>query len=340
MRILLVILFTLLHPGIAQIYNGRRWKGIGLIGITFIVTAFKLSLGFIPVALLYIIGIIDAIVDAVRLNKGQIDTLEGKNIWVEVVVALIIAVPVTYMINEFVTKEDGEGLTSPAPQSEQITQADQQKVQKEAIAYLKKKYKRDFTVWDVEYVWQTDKYLMKAKAKTEPDVTFSVIQSDKQFKDTLLGTLWSEQAKQELTPVFQKSFPQYSSFRTEIGFDPSLKNQAVQGGKIPDYKEIRQRSDDYNQHITVYVIRTLTRNNQTDEMKKVLRFINYLNKNNINATIEIRYYHESLLQNGVKQVNIDNEGDHINFLQYMFESDDVSQVKTLKDVEAGFRSVK
>ena len=55
-------LLSLLLPGAGQFYNGQMWKGV-------LILALSLTIVFIP--LLWLVGIIDAPISAIRINQGK-----------------------------------------------------------------------------------------------------------------------------------------------------------------------------------------------------------------------------------------------------------------------------
>uniref|UniRef100_UPI003D210EB2 hypothetical protein n=1 Tax=Kroppenstedtia sanguinis TaxID=1380684 RepID=UPI003D210EB2 len=68
-------------------------------------------------------------------------------------------------------------------------------------------------------------------------------------------------------------------------------------------------------------------------MEKAYQLIEHLNQNGIEASLQVHYYHSSLLKKGVRKVDFTKQVQYGDYVTAYLEVDDVSQVTSAKDLE-------
>ena len=331
-RIILSAVFSLILPGIGQLINGQRWKGITILILTLIGTAVKGLVTIVPLIFIYLWALIDAVVVAYGIYKGKREVPSHKKILIEVLIALVIGVPLSFLANEFAKEEII--LSVPGMEDEAKIKQDEEKVKQEAIQYLKEKYNDEFDVRDVRYTWKTGTYYMKARPKEQPEITFNVRKSKSEpFSDTYLIRVWSEQAKQEMGDLLKPIYPKYMTYTVSAGFDESTEAD-VAGKEIPSYQELRQRTDKGSQELKIFVIQNITPRNKEEQIDKIFQIITYLNENNIESSLLIEFYDEKLLTTGVDKIRFTGRMEYMDSLHHVLDLKEVSSIKSKEDVAA------
>ncbi len=329
-RIILSAVFSLILPGIGQFINGQRWKGIIILFLTLLGTALKGIVTIIPLTLIYIWALIDALIVSYQIYQGNKEGPTFKAQWLEVLIALVIAVPLSFLANEF----SKERVVVALPEEETKIKQDEEKVKQEAIQYLEEKYNDEFAIKDVSYTWKTETYYMKASSKTRPEITFSVRKTkNKPFIDTYLVSIWSEQAEEEMGSLLRPIYPKFMTYTVTARFDKDTARE-VTGKEIPSYKELRKTTDKGSQTLKIFVIQNITERNKEEQIDKIFEIITYLNENNINSSLLIEFYDEKLLTTGVEEIPFSGRLEYVDSLHHVVDINEVSSIKSKEDVAA------
>ena len=329
-RIILSAVFSLILPGIGQFINGQRWKGLIILFLTLLGTALKGIVTIIPLTLIYIWALIDALIVSYQIYQGNKEGPTFKAQWLEVLIALVIAVPLSFLANEF----SKERVVVALPEEETKIKQDEEKVKQEAIQYLEEKYNDEFAIKDVSYTWKTETYYMKASSKTRPEITFSVRKTkNKPFIDTYLVSIWSEQAEEAMGSLLRHLYPKFLPYPVTARFDKDTARE-VTGKEIPSYKELRKTTDKGSQTLKIFVIQNITERNKEEQIDKIFEIITYLNENNINSSLLIEFYDEKLLTTGVEEIPFSGRLEYVDSLHHVVDINEVSSIKSKEDVAA------
>ncbi|WP_460416520.1 hypothetical protein [Planifilum fimeticola] len=329
MRLFLAIFLTLLLPGLGQLVNGHRWKGIVFIGLDFVGIVLNHTVSEIPVYLLYAVALVDAAIFGFKVQRGKLEAPKGRKFVLEVVVISILSILITGIFDEWMIQyrpnpfEELQNLGEPSEE-------EKQQVKKEAEQYLKERYGEEFYVDDLHYIWQTNRWSMRGHLTNEKGWDFWVSKYNGQFKDAYFTHRISRDAEEEIKPQIEEAFDSLINWDTSVGIPEEIEDQYAKS--IPSYQELREKTKRYKQTITIALATSLTEKNQEQEFEEVYRLVSYLNQNNIRADMEIFYYDPSIKEKGIKKVDFTRSGYYQEYLTGLLEINDVSKVKTAKDI--------
>ena len=226
--------------------------------------------------------------------------------------------------------EDFKNLTGP-PEEEK------QEVKKKAEQYLKERYGEEFYVDDLQYIWVSDRWIMRGHLKNEKEWDFKVSEDHGQFDDYYFTVRLSRDAEAEFRPQIEKAFDSLINWETSVSVPDEIEDRYAKS--IPSYRELRQKTKRYHQTIRIALATSLTKENQEQELEEVYRLVSYLNQNDIQAELEIFYYDPSIRESGIKKVDFRDRIDYEKFLTAKIEIDDVLQIKKENDLKNHLRFV-
>lgn len=337
-HIIISTILSVIYPGIGQIYNGQRVKGILLILLELILGYFEAGNTYLLFAfsLVWIYGVIDALWTAIQMNRGNREPrfLTGRRAVIEVGISLVVIVPLVLISSS----TSSEGLVV---KMDQEPPEDLAVVQKEAQAYLEEKYGEQFGIKDSDYVYEIGEYNFTAFPKKNPEVTFAVYRKGSQpFKDTYFMSYWSKQSREALRPVMDEFFPDAWIFHSDFGVKEEVKKKVLLQEEIPDYEEVvDQFRGQYTQHVNISVIKDITGPEQ-EELERILKLIQHLQEKKVDkVTIEVSYYAESLPEKA--RQDKDKLGNYYEHLKYSFRlrPQDLHTIETTDDIEERFRKL-
>lgn len=343
-NIILATALSFLYPGIGQIYNRQKVKGIILIVIQLILAVLNiLALG--KMNLLYnsiwVIGIIDALVVAIikeRRTKDLDQTENEKRPWVLIVVTTVIA----YLLHYGIAYALGIAMFSPQTFSMQLeNQRETESVKSEVQTYLQKKYHKKFVVDQAKYYWETDGYQFVVHPMDNPHLHFPVLKDPANgLVDGYIERLWVKESTDEVTPIVKSIYPQYVTVESGVSIDGADEKKVIQPNKILTYKEYRKKNKGYRHDLRIYVIKDV---NPTDEKQNLFRLITELRKRGItNLFLIAQFYDPSVLEKGKKPVGFGTQTENDPFLTDMlFVTDnDIGKIKTADDLDQFFQHFK
>ena len=204
----------------------------------------------------------------------------------------------------------------------------------EAEAYLQDKYGEEFYVDDIEYTWQVDTYTMRGHLKGDKSSNFAVDKEEGKFNDAFFVHQMSQGAREEIKPYVERAFHPMMNWYSGVTVDKS--EEARLAGKDLTYPELRKETDQYKQDVKVNIPLTLTESNKTQEMEKAYQLIEYLNENEINASLEVSYYYDPVLQKekGVTEVDFTKQARYGEYVTGYLEINDVSTINTEEDLNS------
>lgn len=338
MNTVISVLLSLLYPGLGQLYAGRRLRGIlfisGELIITFINTFTNgyLDLLFYGV---YIWALVDAVILARKSEDHQF--LRGGRLVIEVGLAAVISLSLMYGAQYLGEWSLGQ-LLFQEKSPEEIA-----KVKEETKRYLEERYDEAFEVKNARYIHSVGKYNVIAKPKSKPQLKFGVSVNDSitTFEDRYLYELWSDQATEETKSIVDQAFNEEKHFlKVGVGFNEELMNDIR--GKVPSLMEMRKTyPDDYDESINLFLIKDVT--DPGLEAKKIYQLVTFIQEQGLRATVQVEYYDEDLLKNGIKEVNPDNSYEYKEYLRKMVvlgTSEQVQDISSPEDIEPLFRVIK
>ncbi|MFC4075472.1 hypothetical protein [Salinithrix halophila] len=338
MRLFFAILLSLLVPGTGQFVNGQRWKGILFVGLDIICLVLKYTVSLIPMYLLYIVVLVDAVVVGIQIIRGKRETPTGKPYIVEVVVAFLIAVIVTWGVDAGAEKLTMVSLGGVFPDNS-ISKQEEQKIKQEAETYLNNKYGKEFYVDQIKYTWQISTYSMRGHLRGEKDSDFLVEKEKRNFSDTYYLHKLSKEGREEIKPQVEGSFTSLMNWDSTVTVAEQVEEQFA--GQDLSYSEIRQKTDRYQQQVQINISKSLSESNKREEMEKAYQLVDQLNQNKINASLEINYFDPSLKEEkGIDKVDFTEQLRYDDYLTAFLEVDDISQISSVQDLEEYLELVK
>ncbi|SEN62955.1 hypothetical protein [Lihuaxuella thermophila] len=342
-NVILATVLSIVFPGIGQIYNGQNGKGVSFIAAILLFMSLNMATSGYPLfAVFYVVAwvwsLVDAIVVAVKQQKGSIPAppLEGERRYVKLGLAIVVAYLLFFTsacaFDQTGTDEGGLALSK-----------EEKKIQQEAKKYLENKYHEEFVVEKPNYIPAIDKYGMYAYPKNDPDIVFGVTKlGSDPFLDTYLESVWDRDSKEELESVLPTFFDHLWNFSTSISVKDRIETE-IAGKKIPSYRELRKaHPDQITNTMTIYLIKNVTDQNQDEELEKVLKFINYCEKNDIRiVNLEINYYDEALLNKSKEKINIKNQDKFDKYYRNRLGVyiDNPSKYKSIEDLKEDFVNI-
>lgn len=330
MRLLLAIVLTLLVPGTGQFINGQRWKGILFIGLSVVCIILEHTVSLLPTYLLYLIALVDVIIVGIQIIRGKRTVPTGKRYIIEVVVIFLIALTLFWGVDwgmELLRKSSFPDLA----QIGQISKEEEQKIKEEAEVYLKDKYGKEFTVDNVNYVWQVPVYNMRGHLKGDPNSNFLVQKRKDEFSDAYFIHKMSDEGNEEIQPHVEAAFDPIMNWDSSVGI-ADQERERLETQDI-SYLELRKETNRYRQQIKVNVPIALTQRNKEEEMEKVYQLIEYLNQNEIMGNIEVFYYDPSIKEK-TSEVDFKEQLDYGEYLTASLEVNDVSQITSVEDLNS------
>ncbi|WP_025948695.1 hypothetical protein [Geobacillus thermocatenulatus] len=322
-------LLSLLFPGLGQIYNRQTNKGLIAMLLQFVFILVGIfTMGFLgmPAVVLWIWGIVDAIIYAPKRDKNQKD----KSLYVELVIGVIVAVVLI-----FTSWNIGTGIyCEPHP--------DKKVVKEDALEYLTEKYEQEFEITRVKFnCYPYNTFEIKAYSLNNPDVTITMYapSTGDEFSDDYLDQLWDKQVSEEIKPLVKKIYPKFSAFTGSIVITRSsydLIGELRKYSKVPNYYQYKERIlNAFPLKIRLALFIELNENNKPMEMKKIYYLIQTLKKNEMkNFNINAEYYDPKLEKKGRKVLEEDVSHKFFDELQYSLniKAEDIPSIQTPEDV--------
>ncbi|OYD06074.1 hypothetical protein CHM34_18255 [Paludifilum halophilum] len=320
-------MLSFLVPGTGQFVNGQRWKGILFVGLDLVCIVLKNTVSTLPIILLYLVVLIDVVIVGVQMIRGKRKVPSGRSYIIEIVIAFVIAAVVTWVVDDL-TKQS---LSLPIGKNEGLSTEEKEKVKKEAEAYLKNKYGKEFYVDQIEYIWQTGSYSMKGHLKNDDGYDFLVKKDDGQFIDSYFFHKLSKEGKKEIEPQIEGAFSPLMNWNTSVSVDQEVEDQFAK--QSPSFQELRKQTQKYHQQIQVNVPISLTANNKTRELERAYELVSFLNQNEIRSSLEVWYYDPEIKEQGVTKIDFTQSLKYDKFLTAGLEVDDVSDIQSAEDLE-------
>ena len=319
-------LLSLLFPGLGQIYNRQTNKGLIAMLLQFVFILVGIfTMGFLgmPAVVLWIWGIVDAIIYAPKRDKNQKD----KSLYVELVIGVIVAVVLI-----FTSWNIGTGIyCEPHP--------DKKVVKEDALEYLTEKYEQEFEITRVKFnCYPYNTFEIKAYSLNNPDVTITMYapSTGDEFSDDYIGKLWDKESKEELKPLVEKFYPESPPFRADIIINRDAIDKLQKSTKVPSLKEARKHYiNEMTLSFELVLFKKLTQENRQVEMKKVFDLIQQLKETGIpRIGITISYYNPKLEKKGEKVLKEYHTHKFWDELQYSLdiEAEDIPSIQTPEDV--------
>ncbi|OYD06317.1 DUF4199 domain-containing protein [Paludifilum halophilum] len=336
-HVVLATLLSIIYPGVGQIYNRQRMKGIVIILVYSI-------LGYISIGNIYlmsffmiiwVLAILDSLWTAVRMVRKKVNRgfLQGKRAVIEVGIALTIALLYVWFSVDISqplwTKESHQ-----PPQK--VTS-----VQKEAKNYLKDKYGDSFKVEKPQYITEFNKYRMKAYPQDDPKLRFTVTKRGSQpFEDTYVIAALSKQSQEEMQPLIDKLYPDVWVYESHVGIENEAEKDMISKNML-DYQEVRnQYPGQYTQHVDLKLIKDLEGKQKEVEMRKILKTIQFFKENRVQkVNLNVTYYSESLPEKARDQkIKLGNYYEYLTF-EFDMNPQDINKINKLEDVKERFQKL-
>ncbi|SMO80364.1 hypothetical protein [Melghirimyces algeriensis] len=329
MRLFVAILLSLLLPGTGQFVNGQRWKGVLFVALDILFIILKYTVSLIPMYLLYIVVLVDVIIVGIQIIKGKREVPSGKRYLVEVIVATIIAVALTWAVDAGMERLTRVSLD---PLDAKMSKEEKQKMKEEAEAYLKEKYGKEFYVDQIKYIRQISVYTMQGHLKNDKDSSFVVEKEKGKFTDGYFFYKLSVEGREEIQPHVERIFKPMMNWDSKVMVTDQVEERFA--GQDITYPELRQETDGFKQKVKVNVPVALSEQNKAEEMKKVYQMVEHFNQNKIDASLKIYYYDPSLKdEKGVDQVDFTNRK-YGEYITAILEVNKAAQIRSEQDLES------
>ncbi|GGA81467.1 hypothetical protein [Ornithinibacillus halotolerans] len=300
-RSILAGLFSLIFPGIGQLFN-RQWvKGIFFIaielGILYLAPTELWSVTLYRI--IWLLSILDASFVAYRVHKGKKDltVYKGKKASIIVGAAIIIIFPMVFVSSNFNNFIVFVALQQSAAQ-EGGSEEQLQEEKKMYEEYLEETYRESFVLGDASYNSNYEHYLVEAYPKSNPEIVFGVYQyRDGTIHDSYIDFLWQEEAIQSVSPVVENLYEEIWEFDLKVAIKAGKKDIILkENEQLIGFDEGKDKyPNDYNYMINLFVFEDF--DNPKLELEKIYELITYFKEQNIQvARLAVKYYDETLLE--------------------------------------------
>jgi hypothetical protein len=337
-RVVLAGLFSLVFPGIGQLFN-RQWiKGFIFVlvelGILYLAPS-KLLIVMIY-RMIWLLSIIDASVIAYLVYKGkkELHVLRGWRAVLIVGLAILILVPIALLPSLFphisyylaVSKvADVEGGSEEQLQEEKKIYED----------YLEKTYGESFTLGEATFNSNYGHYLVDASPKSNPNLVFGVYQDwNEKMNDSYMDTLWGEEARNELSPILEKVFEDVWMNDVEVAIKAGSKERILSENKqIIGFSEGRTKyPQDYYYWVELLVFQDY--DNPEQELEKLLEIVTYFQNAEIQVTsFDVKYYEEKLLEDEGSSIEPGYQYNEYATHVISLNKEIINQIKSINDIE-------
>lgn len=169
--------------------------------------------------------------------------------------------------------------------------------------YLENKYEKDFVIKEISFDFlHGGTYHAYAFSEDNPEVTFHVGQNSKldEIDDAYHYEIWKYQARNEITPIIEETFPKKFNHAVEVG--DFLAPNNTKSSNVPNYKdmvtlEIGIAMDNTN----------ITEENKKTEMRKAFKLLEVLNEKGVNIGHFGISYKNKTLQLSPSEINSVNK---------------------------------
>lgn len=327
-KIIISTILSLLFPGLGQLYNKQRIKGIIFIVIGIVLVYVNIYGFLLPLTLFRFIAALEAAVMGIRKRRNGDENpfLTMKHASIEIGVSAILIFSMTMIPYELFIKP-GKNVKLPTKSGQEM-----QKIEEKAVVYMNKKYKKEFVATESLYSMELGKYKIYVHPKTNKEMQVSVtyVESNNQFSDDYMNAVWGYEFDQKLEAKTNSLFKHIWEYSSGVWVDEKVLEQ-IDPLNIPAYKEVRQHyPKDYEQKLQIYVFEDA---NETKQLEKVNQIVQEIRKEKINSIqFEVAFYKEELLKK--KGPNIRVGVDYLPYLQYSIVMDgkDLSSIEAADDI--------
>lgn len=330
MRMIVGILLSLIVPGLGQFVNGQRVKGSIFLLLDFLFIVVKNGWSVAPLFVLYLVALVDVIIYGIKIHRGELQVPSGRNWVIEVVLVTVVAGLLSTGVDELTKGFFANTLNLGG---DLVGSDEKKKVKEEAEAYLKNKYGKDFTVNKVSYIWQTGKFSMRGRADKE--ASDFLVQKDKKgnFIDSYFFHVMSREAQKELEPLVQEKFPDVLNWKVTVWVEDEVEQEMAQN--FPSIEKLRAETGDYKENIQINVVKKVDSSSVKEEAERLSPFFDYLNQNEIQASVQINYYDPSIKQKGIKKIDFQKRLKFDQYLTASLQANDASAFQSSQALEEG-----
>ncbi|GIO25851.1 hypothetical protein [Ornithinibacillus bavariensis] len=337
-RIVLAGFFSLVFPGIGQLFN-RQWiKGISFIVIELCLLYFATPEVWVVMIyrVIWLISIIDASVIAYLVYKGkkELHVLKGWRAVLVVGLANLIILPIALLpsllphISYYLAvtqMTDAKGGSAEQLQEEKKIYED----------YLVETYGEEFSLGDATFNSNYGHYLVDASPKTNPNLVFGVYQDwNDKINDSYIDTLWGEEARNEVSPIIEKLYEDVWMNHVEVAIKAGSKEKIlIENKQIIGFNEGRSKyPQDYYYWVELLVFQDY--DNPEQELEKLYEIITYFKNAEIQVTsFDVKYYDETLLEKEGSDIEPGYKYNEYATHFISLNKDKINQINSIKDLE-------
>lgn len=316
-RLLIAIVLNLLQPGLGQFINGQWRKGTLFLVLVLIGISLQYTVSPIPIAILKIWTLADVIIVGIRTLRSKATAPTGKKFITKTAIAVAAASVLAFAVEELTVKLTSQKLN--VPSGALLSDQENDALKQEAEEYLNHKYGKEFTVDRINNIQQTGEYRMKGHVRGDSGVDFK-IGKDKStgvFTDQFFYEMMSAQSREEIGPVIKRLYPDHVSWSSDFTAQDGVEEQFAR--PMPSFKELRQKTDQYTQVIKIFVIKNISGSSQEQELKNIFQLVSFLKEQGIQASLEVNYFNEGLIGQGVREITGQTQLDYDKQLQAVLQ---------------------
>ncbi|WP_010098584.1 hypothetical protein [Ornithinibacillus scapharcae] len=335
-RILLAGIFSLIYPGIGQLYNRQWLKGIAFVLVELCLVYFappELWLGMIY-RIIWLLSIIDAAVVAYLVHKGRKELIvyRGRQAVLVVGLAILIVRPIALLPSLIPHISFNQAVK----QLEEVEEGSEEQLEEEKkiyMQYLEETYGEQFEFGEASYNSNYGHYLVEAYPVSNPEIVFGVYQvDDDTIQDSYIDLLWEDEAKKGLSPIVEGLYEEIWSFDLNVTIKAGVQDIILsENDQLIGFNEGKDKyQEDYFYSVDLIVFQDY--DNPERELEKLYDIITYFKEENIQVYgLEVEYYDIGLL----KGKEIDPDGNYDDYTSHFIslDRDEIIQIKSASDIE-------
>lgn len=324
-------------PGLGQLYNKQRGKGIAFFAIAIVLSYVGFFYTLPILSFFRFISAIDAGIKTNQLLKRGIENsfLPAKKAFIELGICIlfffvVVKVP-TWMMVAPILKQGF---------FQQASEEEMEIAKNKVIQYVQERYGREASVDLADYIPELSKYTIAVSFDDDPENPFWVNHSKyrETFEDFYIHGEWTREFDEAIEPVVYNTFEHVWLYDSSLYVEDEVLAQ-IDPKNIPTYEQMRiDYPEGYVHKFSISVFEDMNEDNKSEKLAKILTIIQSIQGIEVkNIQLGFDFYEERLLKE--KGPNIQVSADYLDYFLYTVElgSESFNNINTVEDLEKKLR---
>lgn len=349
LKLSLPVFFSLLFPGLGQIYVGKIKAGIGLATPVFFfflaeygnyyvadLTMWGLMhLTFLGAFISWVYGLINSIKYSYSLFKG---TVPKNPLWpARMYLTILLLSPFLYVEGYFLWNIIVTPIGTDVLYGDSLSK--RREAEENYLKELQDTYGKEFVIKKTYYNQNLNGrrwYAFDTYAKDDPELI---------FQDDYYGMVLSKCSKEELKPIIEQYFGNNINFFTSVYYESSCQEADLQfTGKTAFDHLVNKYPNKIPLTLRLNIIKDLTGENKKQELTNILSIIKFVQSKKLGAlNLEINYYDPIILKEElIDKKALNDPNFHNNYVRYrryllLMNISDFNKINSESDIEPNLR---